>query len=182
MDNVPPHSPENPQGPAAPQPSLTFGGNADIGSEAAICVARSQSGANWFFWIAGLSLVNSIILMVGGRWSFLAGLGVTQIIDALAGALSDKLGAGATAFALFLDLCAAGVIVLFGILARQRHTWAFILGMILYGLDGLLFLLVQDWLSLAFHAYALYCISRGLMANRRLSELESTGELSRQTA
>src|SRR5215467_594743 len=117
MDNVPPHQPENPQAAGAAQPYLTFGGNADVASEAAICVARTQSGANWFFWIAGLSLVNSVILMVGGKWSFLAGLGVTQIIDALAGALSDKLGAGATAFALFLDLCAAGVIVLFGVLA-----------------------------------------------------------------
>jgi hypothetical protein len=183
MEQVPPQQPDNTQAASAAPPTLTFGGNATVASaEAATCIARSHSGANWFFWIAGLSLVNSIIVLAGGRWSFLAGLGVTQIIDALAGALSGKLGAGATAFALFLDLCAAGVIVLFGLLARQRHTWAFVLGMILYALDGLLFLIVQDWLSLAFHAYALYCISRGLMANRRLLELESTGELSRQTA
>ena len=37
------------------------------------------SGANWFFWIAGLSLVNSLIILFSGEWSFIVGLGATQI-------------------------------------------------------------------------------------------------------
>ena len=28
---------------------------------------RFKSGANWFFWIAGLSIINSIILLAGGK-------------------------------------------------------------------------------------------------------------------
>ena len=133
---------------------------------------RSQSGGNWFFWIAGLSLFNSVIVLMNGRWSFLAGLGVTQFIDGIARALSPNLGSAALALALLLDLAAAGVIVLFGVMARRRHAWAFLLGMILYAVDGLLFVVVQDWLSLAFHAYALYCIYRGFSANNRLNELQ----------
>lgn len=133
---------------------------------------RSQSGANWFFWIAGLSLVNSVVVLMNGRWSFLAGLGITQFIDGLAVALSAKLGNAATVLALILDLATAGVIVLFGLMARQRHTWAFVFGLILYVADGLLFLIVQDWLGLAFHGYAAYCIVRGLTANKRLKELQ----------
>jgi hypothetical protein len=117
---------------------------------------RSQSGANWFFWIAGLSLVNSVVVLMHGRWSFLAGLGITQFIDGLAVALSPKLGNAATVLALLLDMVTAGVIILFGVMARQKHTWAFVLGLILYAADGLLFLMVQDWLGLAFHAYASY--------------------------
>jgi len=99
-------------------------------------------------------------------------LGITQFIDGMAKALSPKLGVAAVVFALLMDLAAAGVIILFGLMARQKHNWAFVLGMILYGLDGLLFLLVGDWLSLAFHGYALYCIFRGLSANRQLIELQ----------
>jgi hypothetical protein len=43
---------------------------------------------------------------------------------------------------------------------------------VLYALDGLLFLLVQDWLSLAFHAFALFCIFGGHSALKRLRQLQ----------
>lgn len=133
---------------------------------------RMLSGANWFFWIAGLSLINSIIMLSNGRWSFLAGLGITQIIDALANQAAGELGSGATVIALIMDIIVAGVFVLFGFMARKRQGWAFITGMVLYGLDGLLFLLAQSWLSIAFHAFALYCIYQGLRAHNQLKELE----------
>lgn len=181
MDNVPPYG--APQ-PGAPQPAASIDNtpgattlNLNASRTAALQpeideqTRRSQSGANWFFWIAGLSLVNSVIVVMGGNWSFLAGLGVTQFLDAMARGLSARLGAASTVFALILDVAAAGVLVMFGLLARQRHSWAFVLGMILYVLDGLLFVILQDWLGLAFHAYALFCIYRGLSANNKLGEL-----------
>jgi|SRR6185295_17502166 len=152
--------------------NLNVPGDSVLQAEIADLTRRSQIGANWFFWIAGLSFINSVIVLMDGRWSFLAGLGITQFIDGMAKALSPKLGGAAVVFALLMDLAAAGVIILFGLMARQKHNWAFVLGMILYGLDGLLFLLVGDWLSLAFHGYALYCIFRGLSANRQLIELQ----------
>jgi hypothetical protein len=40
---------------------------------------RMLGGANWFFWIAALSLVNSIISLYGGGWGFSIGLGFTQL-------------------------------------------------------------------------------------------------------
>jgi len=43
-----------------------------------------QSGARWFYWIAGLSMINSIAAMSNSSWSFLAGLGITQFIPGLA--------------------------------------------------------------------------------------------------
>jgi len=133
---------------------------------------RMQVGANWFFWIAGLSIFNSVIGLFNGSWGFLAGLGVTQFIDAFAKALVGRLGGVALAIALLLDLIAAAVVAAFGVMARRGHSWAFVLGLILYAVDGLLFLVVQDWLSIAFHAYASYCIYRGLVAAKRLNELQ----------
>lgn len=38
-----------------------------------------------------------------------------------------------------IDVVIAGVVVLFGWLARKGHTWAFGTGIVLYGLDALLF-------------------------------------------
>jgi len=42
-----------------------------------------RSGASWFFWIAGLSVINAVILLAGGSWNFLIGLGITQFVSAL---------------------------------------------------------------------------------------------------
>ena len=53
---------------------------------------RMKSGANWFYWIAALSLVTSVISLVGGSWGFFVSLGVTQFIDALANALVNEGG------------------------------------------------------------------------------------------
>jgi hypothetical protein len=137
--------------------------------------SQSQSGARWFFWIAALSMINSIVILANGHWNFLAGLGITQFISGLAVGLSEQLGTAATVIAVALDLMVALIFVSLGLFAQKRHTWAFILGMVIYGLDGLIFLLVQDWLAIAFHAFVLYGIYRGLSANLKLSSLEAEG-------
>ena len=138
---------------------------------------QQLNGAHWFFWIAGLSLVNSAIIHAGGEWSFIIGLGITQFVDAIASAVAMDAGAGparaAQAVAIVADLVVAGLFVAFGILARKRHSWAFVVGMLLYGLDGLLFLLVRDWLSIGFHVFALVSLAAGLSAARQLGALDA---------
>jgi len=43
-----------------------------------------KSGANWFYWVAGLSLINTIMIFAGAKWGFAIGLAITQIIDVVA--------------------------------------------------------------------------------------------------
>lgn len=161
--------------------TLNLGGheNQFLAGEHIALERRVMASANWFFWIAGLSFINSVIMLSNGRWSFLAGLGITQIIDALAYQAAGELGTGATVIALIMDIMVAGIFVLFGFMARKLQGWAFIVGMVLYGLDGLLFLLAQGWLSIAFHALALYYIYLGLRAHNRLKALEQEMAVSR---
>ena len=45
---------------------------------------RLRSGANWFYWIAALSVINSVMMTTESSISFIFGLTATQIIDALA--------------------------------------------------------------------------------------------------
>jgi uncharacterized membrane protein HdeD (DUF308 family) len=80
------------------------------------------------------------------------------------------------AVALVFDFIAAGVFALVGYFASKHHPWAFILGMALYALDALVFLLLMIYaadtgliIALAFHAYALFQISRGYGACARLA-------------
>jgi hypothetical protein len=140
---------------------------------------QCKSGANWFYWIAALSLVNSMVQAFGGTFGFVVGLGVTQVFDAVGRAAAETGGSVGTAVrgaAFVLDLFAAGVFALFGFLAGKRMGWAFVVGMALYALDGLLFLLVGDILSIAFHAFALVGIFVGLRAQRALREADARQE------
>ena len=132
--------------------------------------ARATSGANWFFWITGLSILNSLSALGGSKWSFLMGLGTTQLVDAIVtGAVEDS--DKAKMVALVIDLNVALIFALFGFFARRRYLWAFYVGMILYGLDALLFILARDVLSIGFHVFALYCIYAGFKATKRVLEL-----------
>jgi len=132
--------------------------------------SHAKGGANWFYWIAGLSIVNSLIFLFGGNWSFFAGLGITQIIDVIV----DQLTRGGDfsvirIIAFVFDLVIAGIFFLCGLWANKFQTWAFMTGMILYLLDGLLLLLIGAYLPAAFHAFALFMIFRGFLAARKLN-------------
>ncbi|MGH9601163.1 MAG: hypothetical protein ACRD24_02135 [Terriglobales bacterium] len=133
--------------------------------------AQHKNGAAWFYWIAGLSLINSIAAFAGSTWGFIFGLAVTQVVDALATSVG---GSVATVAALVIDVFIAGVLVFVGIFARKGHVWAYWLGMVLYALDGLVSLIATYWLGVAFHAFALYSIYQGLSAHRQLSALASS--------
>ena len=134
---------------------------------------QAKSGANWFYWIAVLSLINSVSLLSGSEWGFVIGLGITTIIDAIALAFTDELGTNAALVIAFVfDVIVAGMFIVIGVFAGKRQTWAFILGMILYGLDGLLFLIGPDLLGLGFHIFALWCIWNGFKSHRALMEHE----------
>lgn len=133
-------------------------------------LSRTKSGANWFYWIAGLSLVNSLIFLFGGNWSFFAGLGITQVIDAVV----DQVTRGGEfsavkIIAFIINLVIAGVFVLCGLWANKFQTWAFIFGIILYLLDGIFLLVIGAYLPAAFHVFALYMIFKGLSAARQVT-------------
>jgi hypothetical protein len=96
---------------------------------------------------------------------------VTQIIDHIA----HGMGSGAMGVAVVLDLLAAGLFAVFGLLANKGQGWAFLVGMVLYAGDGLLLLLGGDWLGLGFHGFALYCIFNGYRALRRSQASAQSG-------
>ena len=142
---------------------------------AQILAGKHNNGSGWFTWIAGLSLVNSAVILLGSTWSFLIGLGATQIIDGFAMAAAENIEAPAKtiilAVAFLIDLIIAGSFFLWGMLARRGHRWAYIVGIVLYSLDGLIFLVFQDFPSLGFHIFALYYLVNGFRACGQLKQL-----------
>lgn len=136
-----------------------------------------KSGAYWFYWIAGLSLINSVLNIFHANRSFVVGLGITQMFDAAPTVIAERVGQSGgiwilQAIVFFIALFTAGIFVLCGWKASKRKHWAFILGMILYFADTLLFLLIMDIFSLGFHGFALICIWSGFAALKKLEALE----------
>ena len=121
------------------------------------------SAARWFWWIAGLSLVNTVLFYSGSNSSFVVGLGMTTITAVV---LDARI-----ALALGIIAVIIGFYVLMGWYAQRGAAWAFYLGLGLYVLDALVYVKLQDWMSVAFHAYAIFCIARGMMRLREINAL-----------
>lgn len=148
----------------APSPMTatgTFSGASDPGLEAEV-----RAGASWYYWVAGLSVINTMFSVFGAGIQFLFGLGITQVADAF----GQELQGGGKLVALLVSLIAAGVLVLFGVFANKRQTWAFAVGLPLYALDAVILLLFRHWIGVAFHAYVIFRLVRGFMACRALNK------------
>ncbi len=125
---------------------------------------QRDSGANWFYWIAGLSLVNLVILLLESDIYFPVDLGVTDLSYFVL----------ETPIALALSFGVLALFTLFGTLARRGSTAIFALGMLLYALDGVLcFVVFQDWIGVGFHLFVLWRLFGGLRAQIQLGQVKT---------
>jgi hypothetical protein len=174
--------------------------NVQVNMEPSKLEGEMRRGINWFFWIAALSLVNFVILRFGSDRSFVIGLGITQLIDVHvpvkilrtpiigdiarlimtvyrpAQILLHRAGFSPPmaefTFELILAILIASVFLLFGVLGRRGSVLAVALGIILYALDSGIFFYYGDYLSLAFHIFALVALAGGLRALYSLKKLQ----------
>jgi hypothetical protein len=116
------------------------------------------SGARWFWWIAGLSVVNIVMFQSGSDTSFVIGLGMT--------AMSDALFSEAKMTGFVIDAIILGFFALMGLYAQRGKLVAFYAGIAVYILDALIYVSVQDWMSVAFHGLAIFYLVKGAMALR----------------
>jgi hypothetical protein len=144
---------------SAPDPLPTVSAAAQAETTAIL-----HRGANWLFWIAGLSVVNAVVFMAGSNWVFLGGLGVTYI----AAIAAIKAGSTQVAFiGAFVTIWATAFFACLGYFGRKGQQWAFITGMALYAVDALLVLYLQAWLMLLFHGYIFFRLYQGYASSRQ---------------
>jgi len=125
-----------------------------------------RDGANWFYWIAGLSLLTSILLAVGSSYFPAIALGIVT--------LSTVMGMTIPALSNVVVvpiIIAVGVLGLIGYLSNKGHSWAYLLGISLFGLDTVLLLVFMDFMGICFHALALFFIIRGYVSLQKLKKL-----------
>jgi hypothetical protein len=117
--------------------------------------ARMRAGTYWFFWIAGLALLDGYLQRRGLVTGTPFGLGMVEMVESAAG--------------LALPL----VFVLLGLLARWGLGWSYALGMAIYAADAALLLLQGRYVGLAVHIVLLGLLGMGLAAARQLRQQDS---------
>lgn len=131
-------------------------------------ILRMRRGAGWFITIALLSGINSVLQIFDAKIRFIFGLGITQVVDALA----RGGGQNGTILMIAVDGVFIVMLILCARWAKAGSQGAFLGGMIAYALDGVLLLLFSVWLDAAVHAYALYMIWQGYSASRELAQMQ----------
>lgn len=123
-------------------------------------------GADWFFWLAILSVINSLIVYFYNIPNTPVALGITQWIDGTQGGIKASLTEGW----LVIDILVAAVLAAFGLLARRGNDIAFIVGMFLYLIDAFLMIGMRDFFGFGVHLIALFFLFKGLLASRHIRE------------
>ena len=127
---------------------------------------QHREGANWFYWIAGLSGLSSILLVIGSPVVSAVSLGSTQLLAAFGQQIP-----GLTIPAIIASVLILGVFALFGYLSNIGKRGAYLIGIILFFLDTLITLWAEDFIGFAFHCLALYFMIVGVIALFKLKKL-----------
>jgi hypothetical protein len=136
----------------------------EVSTETSHSERSIRNGAWWLFVIAALSAINFLIFVLGGDLSFVIGLAFTQY----AAAFAQLYGGNVTILAVIVSLIVTAIFLVCGIYARKGKVWAFIMAIVVYVLDTCLFILIQEWYSIAFHVFALIFIFMGMIASYKI--------------
>src|SRR5260370_7475216 len=113
-------------------------------------IQRMQRGAGWFLTIAVLSGVNALLQIFEAKIRFIFGLGITQVVDAVA----HGMGQNGTLITIAIDGLFIAMLILCSRWAKAGSQGAFLGGIIAYALDGVLLLFFNMWLPPPRHAPA----------------------------
>jgi hypothetical protein len=124
-----------------------------------------QSAARWFWWVAGLSLVNAVMSFSGNDTNFVLGLAMTTLASV---AFADNLPVAAA-----LIVLTVGFYFFIGLHAQKSRLWAFFTGIAVYVLDAAIYAKFEDWMSVGFHALAIFYIWKGVTRVRQLNHAQA---------
>jgi hypothetical protein len=123
-------------------------------------------GADWFFWLAILSVINSLVVYFYHTPNTPIALAITQWIDGT----TSGFNASMTTAGLITNILVAAALAMFGLLARKGSDLAFVLGIFLYLIDAFLMIGLKDFFGFGVHLLALFFLVKGLLASRHIRE------------
>lgn len=127
---------------------------------------QHREGANWFYWIAGLSVLSAVLMGIGSSIVSAISLGSIEFLIALASQVPEL-----STVAILAGVLIIGIFAGLGFLSNKEHLWAYITGIILFLLDTALLVWVMDFIGIAIHALALYYLIVGCIALKKLKSI-----------
>lgn len=127
-------------------------------------------GCSWFLWIGILSALNLIALIIHQNIQFIAGLGINYIILGAMDGIWRATGINLIIVGYFLAFLVSGLFIFIWKKSKQENKAIYLTGLIIYGLDTIIFVFTKEWFSLGFHIFALLMLGNGynaLLAKRR---------------
>ena len=113
-------------------------------------IEQAKKARGWFAAIAAFSFINSLLIMFGAEVSFVIGLGVTQVVDAVVMAIREEVGvASASALSVVgmgINLCILGVVMVIWWFCGKGSRPAYIIGMVILIFFPELTTFLPDWL------------------------------------
>jgi hypothetical protein len=139
---------------------------------------KASKSANDFYWIAGLALLNTVILITGGMGIFVFDLGVNLLIYRLANSIIHHpltLDGYVLLFACFaLQIAFACSFILIGNSAKAFSRKYMLAGMVLYCIDGVVLFFLYGLFAEIVHVWFIYSILRGYLAMTEYEKLKTS--------
>lgn len=126
-----------------------------------------KNSGSWFFWIAGCTLINAIMVLTNGDMRLCLGVCLVDVIPAVV----KELKLGNETYLVTTLVLAASFVFFYGLLgkfATEGRAWPYLIGLLTFGIDTAVCLAAQDWIGVAIHVFALVNIFSGFRLARRV--------------
>ncbi|BCM93918.1 hypothetical protein IAD21_05813 [Abditibacteriota bacterium] len=161
--------------PIGPQDPASLEANEGL----AALVKTHSRGANWFFWIVGLSLVNAFLISGGSDKVMAIGANATLIMDYIAKeeiAKSASMAGTLRGVEVIFDVLVLGFYAFCGLMAVRGRVWGFYVGMTVFALDTIVSVISVDVIGGLLHAWALFCMWQGVSALKQIHALRQAAQ------
>lgn len=135
-------------------------------------ITRIASGLSWFNWLAGLSMVNALLLCFKADLSMIFGLSLTDLLYGLTVHFQGGRDLGLPGYGVVLGGTAVLSMLFFilGRVAGSGRLWPLYVACVLYLLDGGVSFLCESWLALACHAWIMFRFVDAITAHYGLAK------------
>lgn len=132
-----------------------------------------KRSASWFYWIAVLSIINSLTVALSGKSNFAVELGITKFMGGIALATTESgTGHSVNYIVIGISALAAGVFALCGVAGVKHALPIYVIGMVLYAMDALIYFESQSWIPVAFHVFVLINLWKTVSMTKEYQQIE----------
>lgn len=123
------------------------------------------SAANWLYWVAGLTMLNAVLLAASKKPVSNLGLGFARLGDDL----FRMMGVSHPAISLLTGFLAAAFVVALGVMGK-RHPWALVVAVVLITFDTALLFVAKNvsLLGILFRFWVAGALLNGLTSLQRI--------------